>query len=449
MGTVQILIILAMLIINSLFAGYELALASVSLGRLRGLVDQGRKGAAAALAMKGRMEASLAVVQIGITLAAAIAAATGGAEAKQILSPWLQDLLGASPQLAYVLAIALVVLPLAAVTIVVSELVPKTISLKHSEWVCLALSPAMRIVALVFYPAVLAFEAVTRIIVRLVERRMPQSAGHPYEIGLAELRAQTRALRTGRIIGAEQEKIILGASNLSATKVKDILVGPGDIVMLNADAPLTDHFVVVHLEAYTRFPVTEKPGDPQGIIGYVNLKELIFLAKTYPGNPSIRQITRRLLDVPPEVALGDAFARMMRQHVHLALVRDAQGLVHGIITLEDILEEVVGDIQDEFDRIPRHITPAGAQWVVGGGATLGRLREATAHPALGAGASPDLALTDWVRSHHPGSFRGGDTCTVDGARILIRKVRRQRILEALLDFSETTPQDAPPEQRSS
>ncbi|MCY2924616.1 MAG: CNNM domain-containing protein, partial [Planctomycetota bacterium] len=356
MGTVQIVIILAMLAVNSLFAGYELALASVSLGRLRGLAEQGRRSAGAALAMKGRMEASLAVVQIGMTLASAIAAATGGAGAGESLAPWIEEAFGASHALGYVLAIALVVIPLSAVMIVLGELVPKTLGIKHPEWVCLTLSPVMRVAAWVFYPAVLAFEAITRFIVRLVERRMPESMGRPYEIGLAELRTQTYALRSGRIIGAEQERIILGASNLSTTKVKDILVAPGEIVMLNADAPLTDHFVIVHLEAYTRFPVTETPGDPQGIIGYVNLKELIFLAKMFPTNPSIRQITRRLVEVAPDANVGDAFARMMREHAHLALVRDADGRVGGIITLEDILEEVVGDIQDEFDRIPRHIT---------------------------------------------------------------------------------------------
>ena len=434
MGTVQIAIILAMLAVNSLFAGYELALASVSLGRLRGLAEQGRRGAATALAMKGRMEASLAVVQIGITLAGAIAAATGGAGAGEFIAPWLETFFGTSHQLAYVLAIALVVIPLSALTIVVGELVPKTIAIKHSEWVCLALSPAIRVIAWIFYPPVLAFEAVTRFIVRLVERRMPASMGRPYEIGLAELRAQTNALRTGRIIGAEQERIILGASNLSTIKVKDILVAPGEIVMLSADAPLTDHFVIVHLEAYTRFPVTEAPGDPQGIIGYVNLKELIFLAKMFPTNPSIRQITRRLIEVSPEAKVGDAFARMMREHVHLALVRGDDGAVGGIITLEDILEEVVGDIQDEFDRIPRHITPAGAQWVVGGGASLARLREATGRADLGAPEGPETAFTDWARRHHPEPLHGGDAIIIEGARILIRKVRRQRILEALLEF---------------
>ena len=432
MGTTEILIILSMLLLNSLFAAYELALASVSLGPLRLFVEQKRRGATAALAMKGRMEASLAVVQIGITLVGAVAAATGGAGADEYIAPRLEAWLGISAELADLVAIALVVLPLSAVTIIFGELVPKTVAIRHSEWVCLGLSSIMRAFALIVYPAVLGFEWATKVLVRLFERGMPTGAGSSYEIGLAELRAQTRALRTSRIIGAEQERIILGASTLERVKVADILVPPEDIVMLNADAPLTEHFVVIHLDGYTRFPVTETPGDPQRIIGYANLKEIIFLAKTYPENPSLRQITRPLAAVAPEVPIGQAFSRMMAEHVHLAMVKDAAGTVRGIITLEDILEEIVGDIQDEFDRLPRQVVPSGQYWVVGGGATLAQLRESLGIPALGSGANPNMTFADWVRTRIVCRPKGGDVVSGDGLKILIRKTRRQKVMEALV-----------------
>ena len=212
MGITEIVIIASMLVLNSVFAGFELALASVSLGRLKMLSEQKRRGASAALAMKGRMEGSLAVVQIGITLVGAIAAATGGAGADEYISPGLQSFLKISAEFADFLAVTMVVIPLSGVTIIVGELIPKTLAIKHSEWVCLAFSPAMRILASILHPPVVFCEWTTRRIVQLVERKMPAAIGGEYEIGLAELRAQTRALRTGRIIGAEQEKIILGTA---------------------------------------------------------------------------------------------------------------------------------------------------------------------------------------------------------------------------------------------
>ncbi len=432
MGTTELLVIIAMLLLNSLFAAYELALASVSLGRLKLLAEQKRRGAAMALVMKARMEASLAVVQIGITLVGAIAAATGGAGAEKYISPTLQVWLGISSDWADLLSIALVVLPLAAFTIIIGELVPKTLAIRHSEWVCLKLSTLMRAFTMLVYPVMLGFEWATKVLVRLFERQLPDDAGSSYDIGLAELRAQARALRTSRIIGAEQERIILGASTLTRAKVRDILVPPQDIVMLNADGDMTEHFVVVHLEGYSRFPVTEKPGDADRIIGYVNLKELIFVAKTHPDNPSLRQITRPLPPVSPEMPIGQAFSMMMREHVHMAIVKAPAGVVEGIITLEDIREEIVGDIQDEFYRLPRQVVPSGQYWVVGGGATLGQLRDVLGSQALGGDAGQATALADWLETHAPQPLKGGDTVAIDGYRILIRKMRRRRVLEALV-----------------
>lgn len=432
MGLIEILIVLLMLILNAVFAAYELALASVSLGRLRLLSEQQKKGAVAALAMKGRMEASLAVIQIGVTLAGSFAAATGGAGAEEALSPRLERWLGISPEPAEILSVIMVVLPLSAMMIVLGELVPKMLAIRNSESVCLALSRYMRAFAWMVHPVVMTFEWATKRLVGIFERKVGSSSTALYEGGLMELRAQARALRTSHIIGAEQERIILGASTLTHQRVADILVPPQDIVMLNAQAPLTEHMVVAHLEGYTRFPVTDAPGDPQRIVGYVNAKELVFLAKSYPGDPTLKQILRPLVTVAPEASIGQAFSQMMREHVHLAIVRDEAGAVKGMITLEDILEEIVGDIQDEFDRLPRHLVPAGAAWVVGGGVSLGQLREALKRPALDAAAAPDAAFGLWLRRHAARSLKGGDVVEVEGVRILVRKMRRQKVLEALV-----------------
>ena len=121
----------------------------------------------------------------------------------------------------------MIVLPLSAVTIVVGELVPKSVAIRNNEWVCLRLSPVMRAFALVVYPAMVFFEWVTKLLVRAFERNVTTGGGGQYEIGLAELRAQTQTLRTSRIIGAEQERIILGASTLAASRSPTSSCRPG------------------------------------------------------------------------------------------------------------------------------------------------------------------------------------------------------------------------------
>ena len=151
MWTVEVIVMLAMIVSNSLFAAYEIALASVTLVRLQALAHEHRRGAKAAVAMKAKIEASLAVIQLGVTLLGAIAAATGGSAAKEVIEPHLLSL-GISGGFAKTLAIAMVVVPLTMVTIIFGELLPKVFALRNKEWVCLQLSPLMQWVSRSVWP---------------------------------------------------------------------------------------------------------------------------------------------------------------------------------------------------------------------------------------------------------------------------------------------------------
>ncbi len=428
-----ILTILAMLILNGVFAAYELALASIRPGKLKALAEQRRPGAATALRMKDRMESSLAVVQLGITLVGAIAAATGGASVDEWLSPFVEKTLRVSHGMGHAIALTSFVIPLSAITIIVGELIPKVFALKNPEWVCVKLSPFMWAFSLVVYPAVLLFEGVTSVLVKLLEKLLPKSKSDDHLAGLHELRAQVNLLRASQAIGVQEEHIILQASRMSAMKVMDIMMPEDDIVMVVADAPLSENLIIAHMDMHTRFPVTTRKGDPEGIIGYVTFKDMVLLAKTHPGNPVIREIVRHIISLPEELTLSDALKRMIAEHHHLALVREASGKVVGMITQEDIFEELVGDIQDEFDRLPRHVSPAGHQLMVGGGVQLGQLREVLQRPEVGEDLPPNTTVNDWLNHEREVPLRGGDMVVVDRVWCQVRKVRRRRITEAVLD----------------
>ena len=158
MGLIELGIMAAMVLFNGLFAGYEIALAAVTVARLQVLVRENRAGAKAALYMKQNIEGSLAAMQVAVTLLAAIAAAIGGEGAAQNIEPYLHGRLGLSPAVAMVLAIAVIVLPLTFFTIIFGELMPKVFSLRNKEWVCLRLSPLMRWFCFSVWPAVWLFE---------------------------------------------------------------------------------------------------------------------------------------------------------------------------------------------------------------------------------------------------------------------------------------------------
>ena len=434
MDLYEILIIVAMVLLNAVFAAYELALASARPERLHSLEQVKTTGARSAVFMKGHMEASLAVVQLGITLFGAVAAAVGGASVNETMAPALAEWTGLRSSQAKLIALALFVIPLSAISIIVGELIPKSFAIKNADRVCLLLSPMMRLFGLVAYPVVWLFEWVTKFAVGWTEKFMPPTMPDA-QLHINELRAQVNLMRAGKIIGMQQEHIILQASRLSTMRVRDILLPASDIVMMHIDAPLTESLIAAHLDLHTRFPVTERKGDPQAIIGYVNFKEMIFLAKTHPQHPHLREITRPLIRLPADMPVSEALRQMVDDHVHLALVTESGGLVIGMITQEDIFEELVGDIQDEFDRLPRQIIPSGRQWVVGGGATLGRLRELVNKPDLAKDLPANTTVNDWVSQVLARKPKGGDTLRHNGVSMIIRKVRRHKVAEVLLDVS--------------
>lgn len=442
MWGVEFAIILSMIAINGIFAGYEIALASVSVSRLHVLLRDKRAGAQAALYMKDNMEASLAVVQLGITLVGAIAAATGGAGAAEKIAPPLRNHLQLSHGLAEFLAITSVVVPLTLLTIIFGELVPKVFALQNKEWVCLRMSGTMRWLAVSVRPVVWFLETVVRGLMKLGQRHWQHRIDEQFSTEapeLQELHASAELARLSRIIGVREEKIILGASQLSQRPVKDVMLPASGISMLDVNASIGDCLIAAHLDMHTRFPVSEQAGDPQAIIGYVNFKDIVAHMRLSPHDPSLRAIVRTITSFEEETATSSCLESIIREHRHIALVCDKAGQVVGMVTLEDLIEELVGEIEDEYDRLPSQIVATGNGWVVGGGVSLGRLSDMTNLellndvPQAGAGN-----LNEWVIGHLGHAVQGGETLEREGFRIVVRKVRRQKVMEAMVERCNST-----------
>jgi putative hemolysin len=205
--------------------------------------------------------------------------------------------------------------------------------------------------------------------------------------------------------------------------------------MVDADAGLCFNRPEVP-DMHTRFPVAERKGDPQTVIGYANFKDIIAMLRMSPQEPSFRAIVRPIPSLREDERIAVCLEQMMREHTHIALVRDAGGNVVGMVTLEDILEELVGEIEDEFDRLPAHVVRSGRSWVVGGGVPLDRLKSAT-----GVDLASDLpaggarTLGDWVGGHMGRGVVGGDVVERAAVRVVVRKIRRKKVQEAYLSLS--------------
>lgn len=435
----ELIVIGLMLFINAVFASYEMALASISRARLMALCQQKKKGAEQAAYMKDRMEASLAVVQLGITFAGAVAAATGGAGMQESFTPLLTGALKIPDAVAEIVAILCLVIPLSAFTIIFAELVPKMFALQNKEWVLLSLSSTMKGIAWIAHPAVSVFEKTVKKVMTLSAGRIGPNAGVEEQQGLHELKAAATLARTSRLIGAAEEKIVLSAAEFSRRTVSNIMLPASEIVMIPITDNLPDAFIKAHLDMHTRYPVCEREKDPQTIMGYVNFKDIVNALKVNPSSPNMRGITRPIPSVNMNDRLSDALSRMIHDKTHIAVVRGESDKVVGLIALEDLIEELVGDIEDEYDRLPNHIHAFGSSWIVGGGVQMVLVSSTLGHDLIRTQAAGPQTLAEWVNQKMGRAPGSGETIQMDGLTIMARKLRRKKIYEAIITLPQNNP----------
>ncbi|MGA2092658.1 MAG: hemolysin family protein [Sedimentisphaerales bacterium] len=424
-------VIVLMLVLNAIFAAYEMGLASISRARISILVNEHKKGAAEAAFMKDRMEASLAVVQLGITLFAAIAAAAGGVGAQATFAPYLAQAWHISMTLAQVFAVIFIIVPLTLVILIFAELVPKIFALNNKEWVVLRLSPAMKIIARTIDPFVSIIEYIVKKIIIAINRMQPgtRDVATPW---IHELRAAVSLARTSKLMGEREEKIVLAAAHLSTHIAKDIMIPAQDISMIYSGVTLAQALVKAHLDMHTRFPVCMVENDPQTIERYLNFKDIVSALRVNPTDPTVKGIARPITRVSENTPLSKLLEMMIQDKIHIVVVVSDEGKIVGLITLEDIIEELVGEIEDEFDRLPTHIHPCPSGWIMGGGVPMNAVASTAGidWSAKFTGKIPTLA--EWCVQVSGSGLKGGETIQSDGIRVVPRKFRRKKISEAIV-----------------
>jgi putative hemolysin len=252
------------------------------------------------------------------------------------------------------------------------------------------------------------------------------------EVVIQDLHGAATLARLSRLIGHREESIILGASRLATTPIRRVMLPAEHIGMLAAEQSLAEALIVAHQEMHTRFPVTEVAGDPQRIIGYVNFKDIVAALRLSPQDPSLRNLLRLLPSFAANTSVADCLEQLMRQRIHIALVRGADGKTIGMVTLEDIIEELVGEIHDEFDRIPSHLVRAGQGWIAGGFVSLSQLRNETGIKLTSVNDKPIYTLNDWIVERLGRPPCGGDEISEPDCRIVVRKTRQTLVQEAFV-----------------
>ena len=424
----EITVISIMLLFNAAFAAYEMALASVSKPRIRHLKEKNAPGADSAHFMKERMEASLSLIQLGITLAGAIAAATGGIAVNEYISPALSEHLALTKTKAELLGLALFVLPLSFVTITFGELVPKVFAIENKEMILLRFSPFFRGLYVLLYPLLQVFEMTIKGILATANAILPAKRYHHERAALAELRLAAAQARDESLIGKMEEQIVNSAAALSLRKVEELVIPVSAISYIPASMSLSEAMIRAHMDLHTRFPVTRRDDNPEEIVGYINFKDIVNAMKMQAKSPDVAGITRPIHKIPAGTAVPRALEEMISKSVHMAVITGADGKVLGLLTLEDIIAQLVGTIKDEYDHLPSYLYEAGGGLMAGGGADMAEiLRKLDLKPDTG-----NISLAAWVEKQLKRHPRGSELLKHGQVRILVRKTRRHKVSEAFI-----------------
>lgn len=327
----ELVIIVICLTLNALLAGAEMAFVTVGRPSLREFSRNGNKTASRILSLRDNPERTLSVIQVGITLVGSIAAAFGGAGAEEFLDPILQNRLGWSKSTSEFVSIFAVIIPYTFLSVVFGELVPKAVALRDPLKVVLASAKWLILFDRLLFPAVSLLEWSTKKILNLVIKRQRPTTplATPDTLELDQLTQQTR-------------QYVLNLVNIEKKRIKDVML-PWDLVIaLKIEQSIEEVEGVILSSGHTRLPV-RRDGS---VVGVINTKELLALRKS--GAENWQPIIRSSVLVQESDTLLKALRLMQEQRSHLSIVYNGQSLV-GIVTMEDIFKEVIGDIFDEDD----------------------------------------------------------------------------------------------------
>lgn len=329
----QLLLVGVLILINAVLAGTEVALITLREGQLHRMEQEKGSGPRVARLARDPTKA-LATIQIGITLAGFLASA---AAAVSLAEPLVEPLsfLGRA---ARPVAILLITLVLAFITLVLGELAPKRLAMQRSERWARAAAPGLELLARVTRPAVWALEKTTDLVVRLL-------GGDPRRRGEDVTEEEVRDLIVAhRQFTPIQKTVIVGALEVGERLLRDVVRPRGSVVSIAAAASCDDGVARLTGSGHSRAPVVGE-GGLDDTIGVVHLRHLLG-----EGPPTVGGRAQPPLLLPESIRVLDALRRFQAEHEQIALVINEHGGVEGIVTMEDLVEELVGEIYDETDR---------------------------------------------------------------------------------------------------
>ena len=412
--------ILILLLGNGFFSGSEIAIITARRSRIEALIEEGSRAATRVKVLQDQMDQFLATVQIGVTVMGTLAGVLGGVLATRYIAPELSGFALSRWVPAALLASVLVGVFIVYVALVFGELVPKALALRYTETFALLVAGPLGLMARASRWLVVFLTASTRFVLRVfgVRWRGPRSF-----VSEEEIKHLARKGRQQGVLNQTEMEIIHGVFDLTDTPVRKVMVSRPKIFGLDADTPAAEVGRLIVESGFSRIPVYEDSID--SISGLVYVKDVLRVLER--GEPVlIRRLLHPVHFVPETKKVGALLKELQKRRTHMAVVIDEHGSVSGLVTLEDILEEIVGEIRDEYDWEERSVERLrDGSLIVEGTVAASELREDYEVPLP---ESTEFETVAGFMLDRLGSVpKGGEVVTMGDWRLTVVDVERNRV----------------------
>lgn len=411
----NIVLVVVFVLVGGVFAATEMALVTLRESQINTIAQRGRRGQKVADLARSP-NTFLSAVQIGVTVAGFASAAYGATSIAPSVAPWFVSL-GLSDQLAMTVATIALTLIIAYLSLVLGELVPKRLAIQRNAQFAYMVAPVLGGFTRLMLPVIWLLSVSTNFLVRLLGGDPNQTAE---ELSDEELRD---IVSTHEGLPEDERRILDDVLSLRDRQLSEVMRPRPEVVALNGSGAIAEAAERVHDLPFSRYPVVDQSIDD--IVGFVHVRDLFDAASEDPAQV-LNNVVRPIPYLPATARLLPTLTALRAQGNHIAVVVDEYGGTDGIVTLEDLVEEVVGEIFDEYDAAPAIDALAGQGGLVDGRLNLQDFEEAT-------GLQLPRGTWDTVAGFVIGRLGSlgvvGDTIEVEGAKIQVTAIDRRRIAE--------------------
>lgn len=426
-------LIFILILANGFFAASEIAIIATRKSRIDSLLERGVKSAAVVARLKNDPDRFLATVQVGVTIVSTLASAIGGAAAIGYLKPQIEALpLPFLARWGQAIAIVIVVLPISYLSLVLGELVPKSLALRHSERIACAVARTIDFLSRVTSFLVKTLMASSNAVLWIFGGK--ENEGGAAFISADEVKSLIREGAAKGIFNETEKELIHSVFEFADTAVKAVMVPRTEIHALNVHASLAEVAKSFVESGFSRIPVYD--GELDRIIGILYNKD-IFKALEEKSDFRVRDHLHPAFFVPSSLPISALLKQLQRRRLAMALVVNEFGEIEGLATLEDLLEEIVGEIRDEYDREERGPVErlADGSMVIQGSALLKNLKSDFDLPFE---ESPDYhTLAGFVLAKLQRIPGGGEWVEHNGYKLTIVDMEGRRIVKIKLEPMKT------------